>query len=260
MGCLVRIRFIQIPLKGFVCKASFSHPKDSFEGVAHSADSPHLAVSSNSKDPDMPKKYRASNENAPPPEVRIESWASVVEIMVGIGLFLALLSHVLLPAMLGEHVFTTLAVGAGEPTDGNISLTLDQGRARGMFWFSAVSISLAFYAAIYLVVWAAFAALRKPNLRYLVNSILCVSLSSGDMVRMAAARTPLPQGAEVPVVYMSSLVNIPGIASSGFLGGLQYSILAPFTLVGVAGIVLSLYRIGKSRLDRKLAAHNAGRR
>jgi len=208
----------------------------------------------------MPKKYRASNENAPPPEVRVETWASVIEIMVGIGLFLALLSYLMLPAMLGEHVFRTLAVGAGDPTNGNIIVNLDQGRARGMFWFSALSISLAFHAAIYLVVWAAFAVLRKPNLRFLVNSMLCVSLSSGDMVRMAAARTPLPQGAEVPVLPLSSLVNIPGIASSGFLGGLQYSVLAPFTLVGVAGIALSLYRIGKSRLDRKLAARNAGRR
>ena len=131
----------------------------------------------------MPKKYRASNENAPPPEVRVETWASVIEIMVGIGLFLALLSYLMLPAMLGEHVFRTLAVGAGDPTNGNIIVNLDQGRARGMFWFSALSISLAFHAAIYLVVWAAFAVLRKPNLRFLVNSMLCVSLSSGEIGR-----------------------------------------------------------------------------
>lgn len=206
----------------------------------------------------MSKKYKASNMNVPPLESRVDRWASVVEIMVSIGLLLAIVSYLLLPAMLGEYVFRTLASGAGDPTlVADINLTLDQEKARGLFWLSALSISLAGYAVLYFIIWAVTGALRMPNLRYLTASFLCVSVSSGDFVRMAAARVPLPEGAEVPVVYMSSFVDIPGIATSGFLEGLQYSALAPFMVVGLAGIVLSLYRMGKARLDRKLVARKA---
>ncbi|NTF17765.1 hypothetical protein G6L37_05080 [Agrobacterium rubi] len=206
------------------------------------------------------KKYQASNANIAPPEVRVEGWATVVEQLVNISLLVALVAYMLMPAMLGEHVFKTLAIGAGLPAEGDVVLTLAQAKARGLFWFSALSISLASYAALYTILWASVASFGKPNLRYLVSSILCVSISSGDLVRMAAARTPLPEGAEVPVVYMSVWIDIPGIASSGFLQGLQYSVLAPFTLIGLAGVVLALYRIGKARLDRRLAARTSMKR
>lgn len=202
----------------------------------------------------MATKYKASNSNVPPPAARVETWASTVETMVSFALLFSLVAYMLLPAMLGQHLFATLAAAAGAPTDGDVSLVLGQEKARGMFWFSALSVSLAGYAVVYLLVWAGVAAIGKPNLRYLVSSLLCVQICSGDLVRMASGRTPLPEQAEVPIVFMSGWVDIPGIASTGFLEGLQYSVLAPFTLVGIAGVVLSLYRIGKARIDRKLAA------
>lgn len=234
------------------------HPKDSREGVAKNDDFGTSFTISNLVDLHMSKKYTASNMNVPPVEARVDRWASVVEIMVSIGLLLAIVSYLLLPAMLGEHVFRTLASGAGDPSlVGDINVMLDQDKARGLFWFSALSISLAEYAVLYFIVWAIAGALRMPNLRYLTASFLCISVSSGDVVRMAAGRVPLPEGADVPVVFMSSFVDIPGIASSGFMEGLQYSALAPFMVVGGAGIILSLYRMGKARLDRKLVARKA---
>lgn len=209
----------------------------------------------------MSKKYVASNTNVPPPEVRVERWASVTEAMVSIGLVLALLTYLLLPAMLGEHVFKTVAEGTRSPlATAAVDITLTQADARGLFWLSALSMSLAGYAALYFLIWSGVSALPMPNFRYLVASGMLISVASGDIVRMASSRTPLPEGAEVPVVFMSQFVDIPGIASSGFLQGLQYSAIAPFTLVGVVGVIFALYRIGKSRLERKLEAQRQGRR
>jgi hypothetical protein len=179
--------------------------------------------------------------------------------MVSFALFVGLLAYIMLPAMLGEHVFSTIAAGAGAPGQGDVVVTLDQGTARGLLWVSALSITLASSAALHFLVWAGSTALRMPNFRFFVSSVLCVSVASGSLVRSAAAGAPLPKGADVPVLFLSGWVDIPGIASSGFIEGLHYSVLAPFTLVGVVGIVLALYRMGKARLDRKIEAYRARR-
>jgi hypothetical protein len=200
----------------------------------------------------MSRKYKASNQNAAPAHARIDRWCSVVEIMVSFALFAALLAYIMLPAMLGQHVFSTIATGAGAPGGGDVVVTLDQGAARGLLWVSALSIALASSAALHFIVWAGVTALRLPNLTFFVSSVLCVSVASGSLVRSAARQVPLPEGADVPVLFLSGWVDIPGIASSGFIEGLHYSVLAPFTAVGVVGIVLALYRMGKTRLDRKI--------
>jgi hypothetical protein len=207
----------------------------------------------------MSRKYKASNQNAAPAHARIDRWASTVEAMVSFALFVGLLVYIMLPAMLGQHVFSTVAAGAGTPGDGDVVVKLGQGEARGLLWVSALAITLASSAALHFIVWAGAAALRKPNLRFLVSSVLCVSVASGSIVRAAAAQFPLPAGADVPVLLLSGWVDIAGIAASGFVEGLHLSVLAPFTVVGVAGIVLALYRIGKARLDRKIEAYRTKR-
>lgn len=207
----------------------------------------------------MPRKYHASNQNAAPVHARIDRWCSVVEGMVSFALFAGLLAYIMLPAMLGQHVFSTIATGAGTPGAGDVVVTLSQGAARGMLWLSALSITLASSAALHFIVWAGATALRMPNLRFFVSSVLCVSVASGSLVRAAGVRVPLPEGADVPVLFLSGWVDIPGIATSGFFEGLHHSVLAPFTVVGAAGIVLALYRMGKARLDRKLEAYRRKR-
>jgi hypothetical protein len=207
----------------------------------------------------MSRKYQASNQNGAPKQDRIERWASVVEIMVSFGLCVGLIAYLVLPAMLGQHVFATIATGAGAPGQGPVVVTLEQGAARGLLWVSALSIAIAGSAALHFLIWAVVSSLRMPNFRFFVNSILCVSVASGSLVRTAAARVPLPEGADVPALFLSGLIDIPRIASSGFIEGLQHSILAPFTLVGVIGAIFALYRIGKARVDQKIDAYRKKR-
>ncbi len=203
----------------------------------------------------MSRKYKASNQNVAPVHARIDGWCSVVEVMVSFALFAGLLVYIMLPAMLGQHVFSTIATGAGTPGEGDVVVTLDPGVARGLLWVSALSIALASSAALHFILWAGTTALRMPNLRFFISSVLCVSVASGSIVRSAAVRVPLPEDADVPTLFLSGWVDIPAIASSGFIEGLQYSVLAPFTAVGMIGIVLSLYRMGKARLDGKIEAY-----
>jgi hypothetical protein len=204
---------------------------------------------------EMSRKYQASNQNAAPAHARVEGWASVVEVMVNFALFTGLLVYIMLPAMLGQHVFATVTAGAPAPAEGNVVVSLSQDIAKGLLWVSALSIGLAGAAALHFIIWAGAASLRKPNFRFFVSSCLCVSVASGSIVRSAATKFPLPEGAEVPVLFLSGWVDIPGLAASGFVEGLHLSVLAPFTLVGVIGIILALYRIGKARIDRKLEAY-----
>lgn len=203
----------------------------------------------------MTHKYKASNQNDAPVHARIDRWCSVVEVMVSFALFAGLLAYIMLPAMLGQHVFSTIATGAGKPGEGSVMVTLDQGTARGLFWVSALAIALASSVAMHFIIWAGAAALRMPNLRFFVSSVLCVSVASGSLIRAAALRVPLPEGSDVPVLFLSRWVDIPGIATSDFLEGLHHSVLAPFTAVGAIGVFLALYRMGKARLDRKIEAY-----
>lgn len=207
----------------------------------------------------MSRKYKASNQNDAPVHARIDRWCSVIEVMVSFALFAGLLAYIMLPAMLGQHVFSTIATGAGTPGEGSVMVTLDQGTARGLFWVSALSIALASSVALHFIIWAGAAALRMSNLRFFVSSVLCVSVASGSLVRAAALRVPLPEGSDVPVLFLSGWVDIPGIATSGFLEGLHHSVLAPFTAVGAIGVFLALYRMGKARLDRKIEAYRKKR-
>lgn len=207
----------------------------------------------------MSQKYKASNQNDAPVHARIDRWCSVVEIMVSFALFVGMLAYIMLPAMLGQHVFSTITTGAGNPGDGDVIVTLEQGTARGLLWTSALSITLTSSVALHFMIWAGSTVLRMPNLRFFVSSVLCVSVASGSLVRAAALRVPLPEGADLPVLFLSGWIDIPGIATSGFLQGLHHSVLAPFTAVGAVGVFLALYRMGKARLDRKIEAYRTKR-
>jgi hypothetical protein len=204
----------------------------------------------------MPK-YTASNQNAAPAKAQIETWASTVEGMVSIGLFLALLSYLMMPAMMGGHIFSTLTSGLGLPKEGDLTLTLSQSEARGALWLSALSLPLATQALLYMIVWGVVSILpRWPNMRFLVASGLCVSVCSGHLIRSVGEQVPLPEGAEVPILLLSNWVDIPAIATHGFIDGLSYSVLAPFTVVGVLGIIFALYRMGRDRLESKIKAYS----
>jgi hypothetical protein len=201
----------------------------------------------------MSRKYTASNQNVPPPEVVVGRWASIVETMVNFALCAALLVYAMVPAMLGKHVFGTLSAAIQGAPSGDVAFKLADPVAKEVMWISALSFSLSVYVALYVAIWALFSAFRWSNVRFFINSLLCVSVCSGEILRMVGAKLPLPPGVEAPILFLSGWVDIPMVATSGFLEGLRYSVLAPFTLVGMAGIVLALYRIGKARIDRKLA-------
>lgn len=204
------------------------------------------------------KKYQASNQNPAPAAVRVENWASVVEIMVAVGLFAAALAYIVAPAMMGAYVFQVFTSGAPLPEGGkDVVVTLSKADAVTLVWLCAFFVKLSGYAVVYFVIYALFTLSGWKNLRFLVNSVMLTALASGDMLRSVGSSVKLPEGSEAPILALSGWFDMTAIATTGFIEGLRYSALAPFVLVGVAGIVMAAYRLSRAQLDKKLAGYRA---
>jgi hypothetical protein len=199
-------------------------------------------------------KYKASNQNLPPVQSGQWNWTSIVETMVSAGLLFSLVAYLLFPAMIGGHVFqlvtsaTIATPGAGDFA----TITISSADLKGLLWLCAFAAQLASVAMLVAVVIWALPVKKFPNVSFLAKSFVLALVASGDFVRSSAIQ--LPEGATIPVLPMSGLVDLPAIANEGMIAGFAHNCLAPFLLVAVVGIVVGFYRMGAARLARKLAA------
>lgn len=199
-------------------------------------------------------KYTASNQNLAPARPLRKDWASVVEIMVSVGLLASLVSYLLFPAMIGGHVFRMIASAVADSAVGaeQVVLVLPSGDVKGLLWLCAFSTQLASVAVMLAVVLWALPVRSFPNVSLLAKAFVLALISSGDFVRSSSIK--LPEGATLPVLPMSGLVDLPAVATQSMLSGFAHNGLAPFLAVALAGIVVGLYRMGAARLSRKIAA------
>jgi hypothetical protein len=202
----------------------------------------------------MMTKYKASNQNLSPVRPGQWKWASVVETMVSMGLLFSLMLYLLFPAMIGGYVFqlVTSATLAAPDADGAVTITISSADLKGLLWLCAFAAQLASVAMLVaLVIWAL--PVRKfPNVSFLAKSFILALVTSGDFVRSSAVH--LPEGATIPVLPMSGLVDLPAIANEGMIEGFAHNSLVPFLIVAVVGIGLGFFRMGAARFARKLAA------
>lgn len=204
------------------------------------------------------KKYQPSNQNVAPPAERVETWASVIEIMVSFALFLAAMVYLTVPAMIGAYVFEMFTSGVTIPKGADdIVMTITQADAKELVWLCAFFVKLSGSVCLYFIAYSVFTMLGWKNVRFIVNSLMLTAIASGDILRAVTRSIPLPEGADKPVLFLSGWVDIPGIATTGFLEGMQHSVLAPFMFVGVAGIVMGLYRLSKKQLEKKIGAYKS---
>lgn len=207
------------------------------------------------------KKYQASNQNTAPPSAaaRADSWAYVLEVMVSFALFVAMLAYLTAPAMIADHVFELFTLGMSVPKGAeDIVLTISQADAKELVWLCSYFVKLSGSIALYFIAYAVLTSLGWRNVRFLVNSMMLVSIASGDVLRSAARSIPLPEGAAAPKLFLSGSMDIPGVATAHFIEGMSHWVLAPFIFVGIAGVIMALYRIAKAQLDRKLESYRQG--
>ncbi|WP_327211224.1 hypothetical protein [Rhizobium leguminosarum] len=199
-------------------------------------------------------KYKASNQNLPPVPSGQWNWASIVETMVSTGLLFSLVTYLLFPAMIGGHVFqlVTSATLATPDAGGVATITIHSADLKGLLWLCAFAAQLASVAMLVTVVIWALPVKKFPNVSFLAKSFVLALIASGDFVRSSALQ--LPEGATIPVLPMSGLVDLPAIANEGMIAGFAHNCLAPFLIVAVVGIGVGFYRMGAARLARKLAS------
>lgn len=197
-------------------------------------------------------KYKASNQNVPPKESSATNWGRVVEIMVSAGLLASLAVYLLFPAMIGGHVFHLVTSSALSAPDaaGNVTITLADGDLKGLLWLCAFAAQLASVAVLLALVLWTLPTRRYPNVSFLAKSFVLALIASGDFARSSAVQ--LPDGANVPLLPLSGIVDLPAVATEGMVAGLSHSSLAPFLLVALVGIGVGFYRLGAARIAKKL--------
>lgn len=199
-------------------------------------------------------KYKASNQNVPPAESRPSAFAAVVETMVSSGLLFSVVFYVLFPAMIGGHVFHVLTSLSSIPVDavGDVTVTLPAADAKGLLWLCAFAAQLAIVAMVTAVVLWLLPSRRFPNFALLVRSLVLLLAASGDLVRSAAVK--VPEGASLPILPLARWIDFPAVATEGLLPSLSHNAVAPFMLVGAAGMGVGFYRMGAHRISKRLAA------
>ena len=186
-------------------------------------------------------------------------WAAVVERMVAVSLVLGMTAYLLSPVMMAGTTFEMLSAVPLVQTGDDVALTLTQGQARGLLWFNAFMLSLAGYVLFGFMAWVVSRMTPWRNLALLFSSCLSYAVCSGDLVRSAASRVRVPEGADIPVVYLSGWIDIPAVATSGYLEGMSHSALFPLSFAGAAGVALALYRIGRDNIRRRISRLQMGR-